>query len=73
MERVEIRVDGMTCGGCASQAKTALENVEGVASASVSYAAGEATVVWNIPPDDSKVVAALKELGYIAAREASKG
>lgn len=63
-------VEGMTCGGCASHAKTALEKIEGVASASVSYEAGEATVVWNDTPDDSKVVAALQELGYRAARKA---
>lgn len=65
-------VEGMTCGGCASHAKTALEKLDGVASASVSYEDGEATVVWNTAPDDSKVVAALQELGYRAARKAGR-
>ena len=65
-------VEGMTCGGCASHAKTALEKIEGVASASVSYEAGEATVVWNNAPDDLAVVSALQELGYRAARKTGR-
>jgi len=65
-------VEGMTCGGCASHAKTAQEKIDGVASASVSYEAGEATVVWNTSVDDAKVVAALKALGYSATRKAGR-
>ena len=34
----------------------------------VSYEASEATVVWRATPDDPKVIAALKELGYRAGR-----
>ena len=67
---VVYSVEGMTCGGCAAHAKTALQKIPGVTSASVSYEASEATVVWNTAPDDRKVVAALKELGYRAARKA---
>lgn len=70
--RVVYRVEGMTCGGCASHVKTALEKIPGVTSASVSYEASEATVLWSTTPDDSKVVAALKELGYRAARAAGR-
>ena len=33
MERVEIRVDGMTCGGCVKSIQNALNNRDGVASA----------------------------------------
>jgi len=33
MERVEIRVDGMTCGGCVKSIQNALNNRDGVTSA----------------------------------------
>ncbi|NOX93091.1 MAG: heavy-metal-associated domain-containing protein [Gammaproteobacteria bacterium] len=33
MERVEIRVDGMTCGGCVNSIQNALTNRDGVTSA----------------------------------------
>lgn len=69
---VVYTVAGMTCGGCASHAKDALEKIEGVASASVSYAHRAATVVWNTKPDDTRVVAALAEPGYTARRRAER-
>jgi copper chaperone CopZ len=63
-------IEGMTCGGCASHAQTALEKLDGVASASVSYEAGEASVGWSNSVDEAKVVAAIKALGYSATRKA---
>ena len=63
---VVYTIDGMTCGGCASHAKTALEKISGVASASVSYELGEAKVVWSAPPEEARVASALGELGYRA-------
>jgi periplasmic mercuric ion binding protein len=48
--KAEIRVSGMTCGGCAVSVKSALTKVEGVKSAEVSHEKGLAVVVY----DDTK-------------------
>lgn len=69
---VVYTVEGMGCGGCASSVKTALEQVDGVASVSVSFEAGEATVAWKTAPDDSKVIRVLTEMGYRGARKAAR-
>lgn len=41
---VRLRIDGMSCGGCAQAAQEALEKVDGVRSASVSFEEKIATI-----------------------------
>lgn len=62
-------IEGMSCGGCASHVKSALEKFAGVESARVSFKKGEATVIWRTAGNDKAVVAALNELGFRAARK----
>lgn len=66
---VVYMVKGMSCGGCESHAKKALEAIDGVRSAEVSYDEGVARVTWFVPPDDEKVVVALDKLGYEAFKK----
>jgi len=47
MEQVALKVQGMTCQGCARSVKKVLESVEGVQSADVSLDRGEARVVYD--------------------------
>lgn len=47
METKTIKVEGMTCDGCANRVKTVLEREPGVRGADVSYDAGEARVKYN--------------------------
>jgi Cu+-exporting ATPase len=66
---VELKVEGMTCGACASSVSRKLSGLEGVSSASVDLAAGKATVQL----DDSRasvedLIAAVSQLGFRAAR-----
>jgi copper chaperone CopZ len=60
-------LEGMSCAGCAGEAREALLRVGGVASASVAYATRRATVVWNGAPDHAAVAKAMDALGYRSA------
>lgn len=65
---VRLKIEGMTCGGCAVSARIVLERVEGVKKAEVDYEKKLAVVTY----DDSRVtperlITVLKEkLQYIA-------
>lgn len=67
-QEVTLKVEGMTCGGCAIAARTVLERLDGVDNAEVSYEKSLAVVTYD--PEKGKIeqmVAALEELGYTAA------
>lgn len=67
--RIDLKVDGMTCGGCVRSVEKKLSTVAGVASAAVDLAAGKATVQY----DDSRakaedLIAAVEQIGFHAVR-----
>ncbi|GBQ13745.1 heavy-metal-associated domain-containing protein [Swaminathania salitolerans] len=41
---VQIKVDGMSCGGCSSRLEKALSGIPGVTHVSADHATGEVTV-----------------------------
>lgn len=47
LERVRIKVSGMTCGCCEAAVRDALEDLEGVASVRVSYRTGVAEIRFD--------------------------
>ncbi len=47
MERVEIRVDGMTCGGCVNSIQNALTNRDGITSAAADLESSMVTVEFD--------------------------
>ena len=44
---VRLRIEGMTCGGCAISARALLRRMEGVETADVSYDEGIAVVTYD--------------------------
>lgn len=67
--KVELKVEGMTCQACARSVTRKLTGVDGVSSATVDLAAGKATV----ERDESRasvedLIAALSQIGFRAAR-----
>ncbi|MCW3480396.1 heavy-metal-associated domain-containing protein [Neisseriaceae bacterium JH1-16] len=44
MSQVELKVDGMTCGGCVASVKKALSAVSGVQAVEVDLASGRVEV-----------------------------
>ena len=47
MERTEIRVEGMTCGGCVNSVQNALSQREGVHQVTADLASGIVTVEFD--------------------------
>ena len=65
---VTLRIEGMTCGGCAIAARKALEWLDGVKKAEVRYEEQRAGVTYD--PEKvtvEQMIAAVKKLGYAAA------
>ncbi len=65
-EKATVRIEGMTCEACTVHVKKELLTVPGVASASVNYSEGLATVFFepNSPPANEQVVQAVERTGY---------
>lgn len=64
-ETVKIKIDGMHCTSCSMNVDGELEDLEGVLSASTSYAKQESVVEYD-PQKVSvgQMEAVIKELGY---------
>ena len=63
MERVEIGVDGMSCGGCALSVEKALRTVNGVAKVEVDLA-GKSVRVDGTALDRARLAQAIEDAGY---------
>lgn len=63
MEKVELRVDGMTCDGCVKSVQKALNNQDGVQSASADLDSG----IVSIDFDPSRVKRAVLEKAIVDA------
>lgn len=70
MRELEFDIDGMTCGGCSSSVKEAIEELEGVEIADVSHETDSGTVRVNGGGSDvdmtDAIVEAVDEAGYDA-------
>ena len=66
MERMTMKIDGMTCGHCVSQVTKALKEVEGVKVEQVSV--GSATVSFDPSvASEEKISQAVEDQGYAVA------
>ena len=65
MSKIEISIEGMTCGHCAMSVTNELATLEGVSNVQVDYAAGKATVESDGVSED-QLSAAVEEAGYQA-------
>ncbi len=66
MNRAVIKVEGMTCEGCAAIVAKAVRTAPGVLAVEVNYEKGEAIVGVEIccPIPKDKILSALKQAGY---------
>jgi len=68
-ERIDIRIHGMHCAGCASTIEAALRRLPGVADAAVNLAAERATVYCSpehASIDPQRLIEAVRAAGYDA-------
>ena len=74
VSKVNLTVDGMTCGGCAVTVEQALLKVPGVIAVSVSYEEGRAVVTLDSanPASTNNLIAAVNWTGYTATLRAAE-
>ncbi len=65
MSKIEIQIEGMTCGHCAMTITKELSGLAGVANVQVDHAKGIATVVQNGLSND-QLSEAITAAGYTA-------
>ncbi|MBC6297057.1 heavy-metal-associated domain-containing protein [Listeria sp. FSL L7-1517] len=68
MEKLTLKIEGMTCGHCEARVTKALEEVAGVTNAKVSLEEGRATVEFeNGKVTEDTLIDAVEEAGYEVA------
>ena len=66
MQRMTLKIDGMTCGHCVGQVTKALKELEGVKLEQVSV--GSATVSFDpAVASEEKITQAVEDQGYAVA------
>ena len=65
---VLLRIGGMTCGHCEKSVREEVGEIAGVTDIQVSAQTGKLVVTADGEVDDAKVIAAVEEAGYQAAR-----
>ena len=65
MEKIEISIEGMTCGHCAMSVTNELATIQGVSNVSVDHEAGKATVEVEGVREE-QLSEAVSEAGYSA-------
>ncbi len=56
MKRLNLKVEGITCSGCAVDVESALKNADGISSAEASYADGTVKIDYHPNEIDEKRV-----------------
>jgi len=65
MQTEQIKISGMTCGGCTSTVTRALQAIAGVNDVKVSLSPGEATVQYDESvTSPGQLIAAVTGAGY---------
>ncbi len=68
MEKLELNITGMTCGGCVRSVQKKLAGLPGVSSAKVDLAAAEAVVEFDSSATGAgAMVAAVAAIGFQAS------
>ena len=68
MEKIELKIDGMHCGACATGIQMLTSQMDGVSSSFVDYEGKKGTLEFD-PAKVTKdaIVKAIAELGYTAS------
>src|SRR3712207_6565032 len=64
LAKVTIPVTGMTCASCVRRVERTLSKQEGVAEASVNFAAEKASVTYEPTTNPNELILAIQDAGY---------
>ena len=68
MQTAQIKVQGMTCGGCVASVKRALQQIDGVEKVDVSLGEAQARVEYDpARVNESQLRSAIEDAGFDAA------
>lgn len=68
MEKAQLHIEGMHCGACAVGIQMLVTQMEGVASAEVSYDGKQGTFSYDpAKVTKEKIIEEIKTLGYTAS------
>ncbi|MBC1735824.1 CopZ family metallochaperone [Listeria seeligeri] len=68
MEKLTLKIEGMTCGHCEARVEKALAEVDGVTNAKVSLEEGTATVEFETGKvTEDSLIDAVEDAGYDVA------
>jgi copper chaperone CopZ len=65
MKTTELKVGGMTCGGCEQSIARALRRIEGVLEVTAEHASGRVVVSSEADLDRTALEGAVKDAGYV--------
>jgi len=66
-DKIDLSVEGMSCGSCSAKVVAALKALDGVNEAAVDYQTGMAEIAYDAKKVDSaKLIATIKDAGYSA-------
>ena len=67
MQTAQIKVEGMTCGGCVASVKRALQQIDGVETVEVSLDQAQARVQYDpARVNESQLRSAIEDAGFDA-------
>lgn len=66
MSKIEITIEGMTCGHCAMSITNEIATIEGISSVKVDHVSGKAIVEASEQVSNSALREAVAEAGYSA-------
>lgn len=64
MERIEFKVEGMSCGHCRMAVENALKTLDGVSDVNVDLDSGIVTVEYEAAGDRENLKNAITDAGY---------
>lgn len=64
MNKIELKIKGMVCGGCENRVKNALSTIDGVESVEASFKTGIVTVTTNKELDKSLLEDKIDDIGF---------
>ena len=64
MKELELKVEGMVCGGCEKRVVNALSTISGIKEVTASYQTGKVSVKMTELIDTEEIKEKIEELGF---------
>lgn len=64
MEKLELKVEGMMCGGCENRIQNALKTITGVEDAIADHTEGAVKIVLNQEVDIQTIKDKIEDIGF---------